>query len=168
MEITKQDEFFDKAFDEIIKQEGGYVNHPNDKGGETKYGITKREFPNLDIQNLTLEQAKDIYYNKYWIPSKCYIIPNYWLAEKVFSLSVNMGVQQACVLLQRALRAATSRELNEDGIIGAKTIGAIEVAMLDQVLVALKCEAAGFYRLLAQKDPLQKVFLRGWINRAYA
>ena len=54
---------FKIAFKEIIGVEGGYVNNPNDKGGETKYGISKRAYPNLDIKNLTLKKAEEIYYN---------------------------------------------------------------------------------------------------------
>lgn len=48
-----------------------YTNDPDDPGGETKYGISKRYNPKVDIKNLTLEQAKKIYLEKYWIPSGC-------------------------------------------------------------------------------------------------
>lgn len=162
------DDHFDKAFSALIKQEGGYVNHPDDPGGETKYGITKRDFPNLDIKNLKLEKAREIYYEKYWVPSKCNMLSNYYLAEKLFSLTVNMGQKQAAIMLQRALRAATGRILTEDGIIGIKTIGAMEVAMLDQLLIAMRSEAAGYYRGIVIKTPSKATFLNGWLNRAYA
>ena len=52
---------FDSAFTIILGSEGGYVNDPRDSGGETKYGIAKKFYPNLDIKNLTVEQAKAIY-----------------------------------------------------------------------------------------------------------
>ena len=55
---------FIKSFEEIIGIEGGYVNDPKDKGGETKYGISKRSYPHLDIKNLTLNEAEYIYYNE--------------------------------------------------------------------------------------------------------
>ena len=48
---------FDHAVKEILRHEGGYVDDPVDRGGETKYGISKRSYPDLDIANLTLEQA---------------------------------------------------------------------------------------------------------------
>jgi|GEM_PF-992315 len=51
----------------ILETEGGYVNNPADPGGETKYGISKRSFPNIDIPKLTLDQALNIYYNTYWM-----------------------------------------------------------------------------------------------------
>jgi lysozyme family protein len=52
----------------ILTTEGGYVNNPQDPGGETKYGISKRAYPNIDIAKLTLDQALNIYYNAYWQP----------------------------------------------------------------------------------------------------
>jgi hypothetical protein len=62
---------FDKAFEFTVGLEGGYSNDPNDPGGETKYGISKRFNPEVDVKNLTLEQAKDIYRRKYWLPAGC-------------------------------------------------------------------------------------------------
>jgi lysozyme family protein len=62
---------FDEAFDVLIGHEGGYVNHPGDPGGETKFGISKRAYPALDIKALTLGQAKAIYRRDYWIPAGC-------------------------------------------------------------------------------------------------
>lgn len=60
---------FDKAFEIVIGFEGGYSNDSNDPGGETKHGISKRYNPDVDIKNLTLEGAKQIYLERYWILS---------------------------------------------------------------------------------------------------
>lgn len=57
---------FDEAFEKLIGHEGGYVNNPRDPGGETKYGISKRSYPNENIANLTLERAKEIYKKDFW------------------------------------------------------------------------------------------------------
>lgn len=57
---------FDKCVEFVLASEGGYVNDKYDAGGETKFGISKRAYPDLDIINLTIEQAKDIYYKDYW------------------------------------------------------------------------------------------------------
>ena len=62
---------FNKAFAMVIGLEGGYSNDPNDPGGETKYGISKRYNPDVDVASLTLEQAKKIYLERYWIPAGC-------------------------------------------------------------------------------------------------
>lgn len=161
-------EWFEEAFKTVIGHEGGYVNNPNDKGGETKYGISKRSYPSLDIKNLTLDHAKYLYYNDYWVKNKCNIISTYYTAEKLFDLSVNMGCKQAAIVLQRALRSVLGKELTEDGIVGLNTTNTLLKAPEDRLITALRSEAAGFYRLIVQKDPTQKEFLNGWLNRAYS
>jgi len=168
-EITedRSDEYFKRAFEELLKLEGGYVNDPIDLGGETNYGISRKSYPKLDIKNLTEEDAKKIYYTDYWLKNKCNVIYHYGLAEKVFNLSVNMGCKQAGKLLQRALRGLGKR-LTEDGVIGAITTAAIFKADPTQLLSALKSEAAGYYRLIASINSSQERFLTGWLNRAYA
>ena len=57
---------FDEAFEILIGHEGGYVNDKRDPGGETKYGIAKRSYPNVDVRNLTRAQAVDIYRRDFW------------------------------------------------------------------------------------------------------
>ena len=49
---------FDQVIDRVLAHEGGYVNDPDDPGGETKYGISKKAYPKIDIKNLTKEEAK--------------------------------------------------------------------------------------------------------------
>lgn len=67
---------FDKAFALTVGLEGAYSNDPHDPGGETKFGICKKYHPDTDIKNLTIEQAKEIYLNEYWIPAKCDSTPS--------------------------------------------------------------------------------------------
>lgn len=82
--------FFDAAFQVVVGIEGGYVNDPLDPGGETKYGISKRAYPNLNIANLTLEDAKAIYRRDYWDRCACDTMP--WeRAICVFDCAVNEG-----------------------------------------------------------------------------
>ena len=61
---------FESIVQVVLKHEGGYVNDPDDSGGETNFGISKRAFPDLDIKNLTKEDAVKIYHDKYWKPSR--------------------------------------------------------------------------------------------------
>lgn len=82
--------FFDAAFEIVVGIEGGYVNDPKDPGGETRWGISKRAYPNLDIANLTLEQAKAIYFEDYWTPAGCETM-RWELALCVFDACVNQG-----------------------------------------------------------------------------
>jgi len=56
----------DRALAFTLAWEGGFVDNPNDPGGATNYGISQRAFPHLDIRNLTLPEAKDIYKQAYW------------------------------------------------------------------------------------------------------
>jgi lysozyme family protein len=85
---------FDQAFNVVVGIEAGYVNDPNDPGGETKFGISKRAYPQLDIPNLTLDQAKAIYLRDYWHLCKCDELPMD-LALAVFDCAVNQGVSTA-------------------------------------------------------------------------
>lgn len=84
----------DQALALVLKFEGGYVNDPDDPGGETKYGISKRSYPNVDIRNLTPELAGTIYQNDYWGPAGCaHLTPG--MAVVVFDSAVNVGVRRA-------------------------------------------------------------------------
>jgi len=90
----KKNSEFKKAVEFVFKWEGGYSNDPNDPGGETKFGISKRSYPELDISKLTLEQAKKIYYENYWLKSGCQNM-EYPLNLVVFDTAVNMGRRRA-------------------------------------------------------------------------
>jgi lysozyme family protein len=158
---------FLKAFDYLMYHEGGYSNDPKDAGGETRYGISKRSYPHLDIKILTRDQAKQIYFVDFWIKAKCEQINDENLATKFFDLVVHTGIPQAVKLIQRALRA-TGTQVTEDGIIGPVTLSAINKADSTDLLAALKSESAGYYRLLANANPSQQKFIQGWLNRAYS
>jgi lysozyme family protein len=109
---------FLRAFEILIGHEGGYVNHPNDPGGETKFGISKRAYPQLAIADLTLERARDIYARDYWEPIKGDRLPPD-LALLVFDAAVNNGVGQAARWLQRTVG------VKQDGNIGPRTLEAV-------------------------------------------
>jgi len=82
--------FFDTAFEIVVGVEGGYVNDPKDPGGETKFGLSKRANPDLDIANLTVDSAKPIYSQRYWMKFGCSTMP--WVeALLVFDCVVNGG-----------------------------------------------------------------------------
>lgn len=85
---------FEAAMKFIFKWEGGYVNDPDDPGGETKYGISKRAYPNVDIKNLTKDQAKEIYFRDYWTKAGLDRYPQD-KAIVLMNVAVNMGVNRA-------------------------------------------------------------------------
>lgn len=157
---------FEKAVDYVLSNEGGYICDKDDAGGETKYGISKRSYPNLDIKELTIDDAKKIYFCDFWCKGKFELISNNMVATQIFDLSVNLGVRAAVVILQRALWCVGKRVL-EDGIMGQQTLFATNNSSPDRLVSALKSEAAGYYRMLARCKPAQEKFLTGWLNRAY-
>jgi lysozyme family protein len=132
---------FLKAFEYLIYHEGGYSKNSADAGGETKYGISKRSYPHLDIKKLTPDQARQIYFVDFWLKAKCEQIDDENISTKFFDLCVNMGIAQAVKLIQRALRS-TGISVIEDGIIGPVTLAAINKVDSTDLLAALKSEAA--------------------------
>lgn len=154
---------FAQAIDVVLKHEGGYVKNPADPGGETKFGISKRAYPHLDIKNLTIEQAKQIYRRDYW---RYDAIHDQQVATKVFDLAVNMGPARAHRLLQRALKYLGHRRQPADGKFDFKTLQATNRANPAELLAELRALAAERYARLVLKKPRRAVFLKGWMRRA--
>ncbi len=160
---------FHLAIAVVLQHEGGFVDNAKDPGGATHFGISLRYLRQHrcnatveDIKNLTREEAIKIYQTDWWERYHYSVIDHQVIATKVFDMAVNMGAKQAHICLQRALRAATEKPLPEDGILGEKTVVAINTAYPKILLAALKSEAAGFYRSLHKSE-----FETGWLNRAY-
>lgn len=120
---------WNKAFDLLMENEGGYVNDPDDSGGETKFGICKRSYPDEDIKNLTIDRAKEIYRRDFWLRAKCDRYPDA-LSVAVFDYAVNSGVSRAIKDMQAAMN------LKADGVAGNQTIGAANRLPLRPVLEA--------------------------------
>ena len=160
-------ELFDKAIEIVLKHEGEtYTDHPNDRGGPTKFGIAQRWNPDVDVKALTRTQAIEIYWERYWRGRRYDSLPDS-IAIKTFDLAVNLGNRTAVKCLQRALQAC-GLPVAIDGILGNQTCGAAEKTNPDALLAALRSEAAGEYRLLVARSADQAVFQGGWLNRAYA
>ena len=107
----------DVCLDWIFRAEGGLSDDPSDRGGLTRYGISQRAYPNLDIQNLTKAEARAIYERDYWQPCHCEALPEP-LDQVMLDCAVLMGRHAATELLQRSLKVKV------DGIIGVKTLAA--------------------------------------------
>ncbi len=95
---------FDTACDRLLGLEGGYVNRPDDPGGETNWGISKRSYPNLNIKSLTRDQAKEIYLKDFWLRGQMDKF-EFALAYQVFDFAVNSGIETAI----RKLRSPSRR-----------------------------------------------------------
>ena len=166
---------FERAIAVTLSHEGGFVDHPSDPGGATKYGISLRFLQDLgvdidrdgdvdadDIRDLTIDQAKMLYFQRFWSRYNYGSFPSHEVAAKVFDLSVNMGPRQAHKLLQRAMRACGAH-LEDDGILGPITRSKLSRVDENCLLSALRSEAAGFYRYLRRPE-----FEKGWLRRAYS
>lgn len=149
---------FDRALEFALKWEGGekITRDPIDPGGTTKYGISQRAYPNLDIESLTNEQAHDIYYRDYWVAGDCDKLPPV-VGIAHFDACVNCGRVQAAKFLQRAVGVA------DDGHIGRITLQAVfaEKGAARRTIL----EREKYYRALVAKRPPLAKFLRGWLNR---
>jgi len=158
---------FDKIIDKIIEIEGGYVNDPDDPGGETKYGISKRSYPKVNIKKLTKEKAAAIYKKDWW--DKLGLDDfDYVLAAKILNHTIHIGIQPGIKCLQRALNCASLEDspLVEDGILGSKTKDVyFELnAYTDDtpILTSYASELACYYRFLNKPK-----YIKGWLKRAY-
>lgn len=151
---------FKEIVDNVIEREGGYVNHPKDPGGETKYGIAKRSHPKEDIKNLTKERAEEIYYDDYWVPSKAPFLPHN-IQETFFDMVVNMGQRRAVKILQEACNSKKCG-LKVDGRIGKLTIAAAKKIDPSR----LRVFRILYYADLIKRKPSLKAFIVGWVRRA--
>lgn len=159
---------FSRAIPLILKHEGGYVNHPDDPGGETKYGITKRTYPHLDIKTLTVDDAKRIYFEDFW---KKYSYENFefLVGEKVMDMAVNMGPSRSHKLLQQAVNElCLPPRLKVDGIIGPNTMTRTNSLNGSAVRDELRKQQKEYYLRLIEKRPSLAVFRKGWLRRARA
>lgn len=149
---------FDTAFDRLIGHEGGYVNHPNDPGGETNWGITLRTAREAGysgaMRELTREEARAIYRVAYWNRAKA---DQYdpAIAFQLFDAAVNHGIGQAIRFLQRAVNVA------DDGAVGPVTLAAVHAMPVTDVLSRFNAERLEFYTKLTTWP----TFGKGWARR---
>ena len=147
---------FETAFRFTLGHEGGYVNDARDPGGETKFGISKRSYPAVDIKSLTLDQAQAIYKRDYWQQASCERMPPK-IAVAVFDASVHHGPKTAIKLLQRALKVA------DDGEYGRITHGTLQVRDCNETLELLLSERA----IYLATCPAWPTYKRGWLKRLF-
>ena len=155
---------FLRCINVILKNEGGYVNHPDDPGGETSMGIARMFYPDLDIKNLNREQAIEIYFEDYWLPMNLSGIYDENLVLQIFDFGVNTrskryGFNTALKAIQRIV------DIEQDGQIGPITKDAINQYVGDIVSLYIN-ERKKYYFDLVRRKPEMQVFLKGWIHRA--
>lgn len=148
---------FNAVIDHILKWEGGEVNNPNDPGGHTKYGISKRAYPDLDISLLTVDHAKKIYRKDYWDKFRGDDLIEQLKANVIMDFAVNAGVSRSIKLAQRVAGVTV------DGIVGPQTMAGIYTAK--NFVVDFTLERVKYYTDLAVKKKSMRTFHFGWIRR---
>jgi len=162
-----RDEYFEAAFAALIDLEGGYINDPDDPGGETKYGISRKSYPDLDIESLTEEEARAIYRKDFWEALSLSEVTTLEIAGEIFDTAVNMGKHAAAVIAQKALKYL-GEDLKVDGIMGPKTLAALN-KWGEQDPRALFVCLNGFqfleYTAIISSRPALEQYGRGWTRR---
>lgn len=157
---------FDVWLRKILRLEGGFVCHPNDRGGATNKGITLAVFKEFfgyamdvdDLRNITDDQAGKIYRELYWDKVRADDIECGAVAYLLADFAVNSGVKTAVKAVQRIVG------VEDDGIMGRITLGAVNAAG-EGLFHELKEYRKGYYMKIVDKHPEQRVFLKGWMNR---
>lgn len=172
----------DELIDNLIAREGGFVDHPSDKGGPTRWGISqavaRRHGYMGQMENLPRSVAALIYQKQYWrapaFDQVAQIAPI--LAAELFDTGVNMGAGTAIGFLQRALNAlnrngADYPDITVDRTIGPDSLRALEAFLAkrgplaeDVLTKAIDALQGAHYVRLAEARPAQEAFLYGWIN----
>lgn len=145
--------------------EGGYVNDPDDRGGETNGGISKNAFPNLDVKNLTESERLKIYREKFWDYYRLGEIKSQLIANQIFILIINGNPLSIGKAIQKGVNRAGLR-IPVDGVLGSQTIAAINTLPESNLSNCICLEAIRRYNTIADNDDSQKKFLVGWIRRA--
>lgn len=158
---------YDKAFDLVMKSEGGYVNDPLDHGGETNLGVTKaawmsylgvKELPVNAMRELTREKVKPFYKKMYWDKVCGDELPS-GIDYLAFDFAVNAGTGQAAKFVQRAVGAVA------DGAIGPATMEKVVKTASVDLLTSFSTQKENFYKDIVARKPTQAKFLKGWLIR---
>ena len=154
------------AVNEVLKREGGYVNHPDDTGGATNFGITQRVYSTFkgrsvsseDVKNMSRAEAVSIYKTQYWDKIQGDKIKSYEVAYVLFDQAVNRGVGASVKSAQKILG------LTQDGGMGPMTLAALNAANASNFVSSFLADARSAYAQIAQIGN-NATFLKGWLNR---
>jgi len=179
-----QKSVFTLAHDFTAKWEGGYVNHPNDPGGATNYGVSLRWLKDegidtngdgridvADIRALTPELAARLFKKHFWDTLKLDTLPSF-VGIVAYDAAVNTGRGQAIRFLQRACNSFGGDRLPDDGVLGPKTLARVIGLVSMNFSLAMRCieQREAFHKQLAANSPYPdgrdyRAFVAGWLNR---
>ena len=165
---SPKDTRFNTCLQVILTEEGGYGNDPDDSGGATNLGITTRALSEYlgrdatiqEIENLTVDTAKKIYYKNYWLKAECDALPP-GIDLMLFNIAVNAGVYRGQELFQSALAKMGVYKGLIDGDIGPETARALSRVNHADFITCYDQEIEAFYRKLR----MFYKFGNGWLGR---
>ena len=168
VETSLSNDVFASIFEYILIVEGGYSNDKNDKGGKTKYGIIEVEARKYgymgDMKDLTKDIAEDIYKNKYYLSNNLDKIKDKRVALSIADWTINSG-NWGTKKAQQTVNILKGDILVVDGILGEKSIEAINSIRPEMFLNQYHVLQRRFYQAIVDHNASQKVFLKGWLNR---
>ena len=169
---------FNEAFENTMKSEGGYVNDPDDPGGETYKGIARKRnskwdgwitvdllkqkpnFPkNLDQDEALQQKIKDFYEINYWDKVRGDSISDQDVAESIFDFGVNAGPKTSAKLAQISVQA------EPDGVIGPKTLKKLNTEDKKTFLALFALAKIGRYVNICEKNNTSRKYFYGWVRR---
>lgn len=162
--------------EDVLIKEGGYVNHPNDRGGPTNYGITQKTLSNYygreatvdEVKNLELETAREIYETNYYRAPRIDTFPEE-IQPLAFDMAVNHGPRRSIRITQQVVNLAGFGPIDEDGAMGPQTrkqCFEAQEAMGNYFNNAIVDQRISYYHAIVANNSSQQVFLRGWLSRA--
>lgn len=187
-------EIFDKAFAHTIQIEGGFVNDPNDRGGMTYKGISRKNFPSwegwplmdmlikdeyktstinkiLEADRELQKKVKEFYYQEFWWKLRLDDIQDEAVQMELFDTGVNMGKGRAGQFLQKGLNLLNRKgkdypDIKVDGQIGPNTLKAFRACKRKENLYKILNVLQGaYYVKIAENDPSQEAYMNGWLTR---
>lgn len=166
----------DSMINDILRREGGYVDHPADRGGATNYGVTQQTLAEYlgrtvtkdDVRDMDIELAREIYRKNYYYGPKIDRLPES-IQPFIFDCAINHGPVRAIKFVQKVCNdAGVAAPIGVDGKMGPATERAATSTQNGLGLVFLNElieERRRFYRSIVERDPTQEIFLAGWMNR---
>jgi lysozyme family protein len=164
---------FDTAIAKLLTLEGGYVNDPCDSGGETNYGICKRDEPELNIKTLTKQQAIDWYHKNFWLKYGMDHIEDDKLASYWLSMAVNGGISHITKIIQQVVMDTMQQasifhtSITVDGVPGPQTIKLINEYWKTDKLLNVMEKMWNHYLKIMEAHPEDNKFYHGWHNRCF-
>jgi lysozyme family protein len=160
---------FESALSEVLLTEGGYVDHPDDRGGPTNFGITQKTLSDFlgreatvdEVKNLDIDTVRKIYKSNYWDRLRLSFIIDSRLSDIIFDQAVNRGTRRVAEQIQRVVG------VKQDGIIGPLTLKAINNMDSKKMLLNFIKQSQDAYVSIVTHNPSQLVFLSGWIKRTH-